>query len=97
MSKTAPVTWTGLDEIVEEEPYPFLDATGKEFDTDSVLAYWRHSVFVIFVVEEIRLDPSTNKWTLDSLDCRTSGTSHEPTPGLFKLEATAEEFLNRKF
>lgn len=93
--------------VSEPEPV-FLDAVGKEFGLDSVLAFKMPAgeLYLIYVHTTIFHRP-TNKWeiTVKRLtgpddECgnyvNLSGEGGVPTPQLFKLEATFQECIEKE-
>jgi hypothetical protein len=93
----------------EPEPAPavYLDATGKEFDLRSVLAFEATSGgFVLIYIRSMERCSKTNKWKIwvsrltgtdDFYTCEIKGEGGKPHPQLFKLEATSKEYIDATF
>lgn len=95
--------------LSEPKPKPkstvYLDATGKEFDIGSLLAFEASSGgFVIVYIQTTEWCSKTNRWEIrvNRLDAADNGyIAHtikgeigKPHPQLFKLEGTFQEYMD---
>jgi hypothetical protein len=86
------------------EPAVYLDASGKEFDLGTLLAFEATSGgFVLIYIRGMEWCSKTNKWKIwvsrstdddDFHVCEIKGEGGKPHPQLFKLEATSKEYMD---
>jgi hypothetical protein len=92
----------------EPEPAIYLDAAGKEFDLFSLLAFKMDSGELYLIrIHTMEWSRDTNRWSMEvqrltgSDDMcgnyvNLSGIGGEPSPQLFKMEATFQECMAKE-